>query len=762
MKNILREKKQMMIHRLRDKSFRKRYTYYYALTFMTSVLVILLANLITQQVVKEQVLLSNQKTLKQFFGLVDEKLDGMVNDAYNIVLNTKWQEFVLQGDGKSVYKKVALIDLLKETATDAYEDAFIWFPYSGRVISGINPIADSIDLRDYCDNIYQEGVVFAERIQMMQKKGALQVAFYPMNKNSDKQLFALSLNRYRSGSRNQNYVLTLVVDCSFMDSYVGEGILAEGEDAMLFNSEGELLYSHRNADMERLHEDWRSTGIYEVDRNGEKYTFLVQESEIMDGFYAIEMSHDVFYGTFSRIRNISYAGIVVSMLIGIFVICQMSRNTYRPLELVMDRFQEEMKQKFDSNRHNEFEYMHQLLDRQEENKRQSSRQTMQEQNMARRKKLLLAALEGREINEEEIDFLENHVELSEYFFGGILFLKSCGKAGWDLLSFVLNNIYEEIFEGRCRCDILSLSGSRHVIVLNLRQTELKETPEEEMERLMLSGMNFLRGNFGVAAVLGLGNICSGLYGLHNLYREAQQALEYFFLEDTELMIRYRQIQGRQLQLPFSEENQIFLRMNAFLKKEREQEENVRFFLEELIQLYGIGTETSMETVACFRYEMLNALNRIWAGSNVEYFQRQSYVLELTEVENLKIYLSRLTRVLWETGMELRENSRKRKVAEEVKQHVEENYANPNLSIASIGEEFGMQAAYLSKIFREEQGVSLLNYISNVRIAQAKCLLLESNLTINEIAEQTGFLSGNVFIKTFKKHTGTTPGKYRLE
>ena len=48
----------------------------------------------------------------------------------------------------------------------------------------------------------------------------------------------------------------------------------------------------------------------------------------------------------------------------------------------------------------------------------------------------------------------------------------------------------------------------------------------------------------------------------------------------------------------------------------------------------------------------------------------------------------------------------------------------------------------------------------MRVERAKELLLSEEYTVEAVAEKCGFLSGNVFIKSFKKEVGVTPGMYR--
>ncbi len=743
-----------------DKSFRKKYIYYYGLTFAFPIIFILLANLITQQIVREQVLRSNERTLKQFFGFVDGKIESMVGTAYDIVLNQEIQEYARFDAKEAVektYKKVNLLGVLKEyCSTDGYKDVFVWFPHSGRVLSGMNPMAESSGLTEYCTSYYMDEDALELRIQEMLNRDSVSPLFYSVNIDKYKQYFSLSLNRFRKSSKIQNYILTLVMDCSFMDNWIGEGVLGEGEDALLFSESGELLYSYRKTGMEVLPEAYRDTGVYEVEKEGELYTFLVQESKTMGGYYAVEISQDVFFEPLSRVRVISIATIFISFFVGAFVIYRMSCNTYQPLELILTQLQKETEQKFDSNRQNEFEFIAELLKKKEDNKKLDHSRKRREREEERKKALLFATLEGREVSDGEIQYLESCMVGSEKFFGGILLLKQCGKVGWDLLPFVVTNIFEELFAEKCKCDILSFSGSRHVILVSFT----KEENYEELEKLVETGINFLQQYFGIRALFGEGDISNDVWGLHNLYREAQQALEYSFLQEDETIIHFKDIKGRQMKLPFVDENPVYYIINDFLKKEKVQVNTARIFLDEMLQTYGINENASMETVSYFRYEMINALNRVWANSNEEYFKRQSYVKELTDAESLRKYVTCLEKILFETGKLFQYNRRRTGIAEQVKQYVDQNYFNPELSVTFIGKHFCMQGAYLAKIFREEYDVLMLNYISSVRITHVKKMLKESDLSINDIAERTGFLSGDVMIKSFKKLVGITPGKYR--
>lgn len=92
--------------------------------------------------------------------------------------------------------------------------------------------------------------------------------------------------------------------------------------------------------------------------------------------------------------------------------------------------------------------------------------------------------------------------------------------------------------------------------------------------------------------------------------------------------------------------------------------------------------------------------------------------------------------------------------------VEENYADQNLCINFIAEKIGNHPNYISKMFKEQTGEGVGEYINRFRIDKAKELLVQGKLTPKEIAEKTGYSNVRTFYRAFKKITGDTPGNYK--
>ena len=92
----------------------------------------------------------------------------------------------------------------------------------------------------------------------------------------------------------------------------------------------------------------------------------------------------------------------------------------------------------------------------------------------------------------------------------------------------------------------------------------------------------------------------------------------------------------------------------------------------------------------------------------------------------------------------------------------QEHLSEEVSLSVLAEEFHLSAQYISQLFKSEIGVNFLAYLTNVRMEQAKKLLLSTSVSIAEVAQQSGYADYRVFTKVFKKSEGITPSQYRRE
>jgi len=83
-----------------------------------------------------------------------------------------------------------------------------------------------------------------------------------------------------------------------------------------------------------------------------------------------------------------------------------------------------------------------------------------------------------------------------------------------------------------------------------------------------------------------------------------------------------------------------------------------------------------------------------------------------------------------------------------------------LSMKDILSKVCFSKSYLSRIFREHTGSSIMNYYMNLKIEEAKRLISEEEYSLTEISEKLKFCSIHYFSYSFKKRTGMTPSEYK--
>ncbi|MCH7982227.1 MAG: AraC family transcriptional regulator [Proteobacteria bacterium] len=94
------------------------------------------------------------------------------------------------------------------------------------------------------------------------------------------------------------------------------------------------------------------------------------------------------------------------------------------------------------------------------------------------------------------------------------------------------------------------------------------------------------------------------------------------------------------------------------------------------------------------------------------------------------------------------------------------HLHDNLHIAwtlkKLAGNVGMSRAAFSKRFKRLVGQPMFEYLTVLRVQRAKELLQETKLPLYEVASRVGYESDLAFTKTFKKHTGTTPTRFRKQ
>ena len=93
-------------------------------------------------------------------------------------------------------------------------------------------------------------------------------------------------------------------------------------------------------------------------------------------------------------------------------------------------------------------------------------------------------------------------------------------------------------------------------------------------------------------------------------------------------------------------------------------------------------------------------------------------------------------------------------------YIDANYDKP-IALAEIARASHLSASRLAHLFKEQMGVTLIEYVTGVRIEQAKELLLGTDQSCTEIGFEVGYSNQSYFTRTFKSLVGMTPRQFRV-
>ena len=133
------------------------------------------------------------------------------------------------------------------------------------------------------------------------------------------------------------------------------------------------------------------------------------------------------------------------------------------------------------------------------------------------------------------------------------------------------------------------------------------------------------------------------------------------------------------------------------------------------------------------------------------------ILQFNNIFEIKHYLLEIIKDVFSC---LKEKDIYNEPALNIIKYINEHYNSYDLSLEDISKNTFLTPAYICVIFKDFTGKTVNKYITEYRIMQAKELLKDSNIKMNDIALKVGYRDGNYFAKIFKKETGYSPSEYR--
>lgn len=283
----------------------------------------------------------------------------------------------------------------------------------------------------------------------------------------------------------------------------------------------------------------------------------------------------------------------------------------------------------------------------------------------------------------------------------------------------------------------------------------------EQDSVFLGKLKSVYKNILTSPITGISSTYKEITSLQQLYKEALEAFHVGLYLQQEVT-HYRDLENMNDTIGSS----MMKRIDQFFLERKLDLSSSESLIDELLSYSIQENLTPMKS----KYLCFKLINHVFEYVHQEFdinvetvLQEEKYLIfkqlnQLRTMEEHKVWLlekiGKLLDYLSDNQM-----SQKDKLLYEVKNYLKENFAQ-TIGLDEIAGKFHISPAYLSSLFSKNMGVTLFEYIINMRMEKAKELLRTTNYKISDISQQVGYENQRYFNQVFKKNIGTTPGNYR--
>ncbi|NQX63320.1 helix-turn-helix domain-containing protein [Paenibacillus qinlingensis] len=326
-----------------------------------------------------------------------------------------------------------------------------------------------------------------------------------------------------------------------------------------------------------------------------------------------------------------------------------------------------------------------------------------------------------------------------------------------LLKFAIQNVIEEVLRTYGLKAETSDLGSDHVVIV-LSVPDTQKLSEPDLLAILVDTKHHVLQWIKVAISIGISDPIDSAENIHHIYRMTYELTEISFITGESAI--YTPQDRKETYIKASFDGLDTEQITAFIQSIRIRDTDaLQRQLQHLFnQLQDLPAEESKLQLIQLLYVFQKSFKQLNTPGGMVGIRNQ-----LDQFNNLKEVH------LWveETLMNLIEQmsnrrTQKEDIFPEIVEYISNHLHDAMLTIDDIANHVNFSVNYLRVIFKEQNDISISDFILERRIEKVKELLLKTKWSIAEISSQSGFQSKSHFFTAFKKGTGMTPSQYRDE
>lgn len=701
---------------------------------------------------KKDLSMANQVFTRQVLYYIDATLQSIDYLVINELLNNElFKQFFEETDSGDVLLNYKIADKIKNLKQmnpliDSiylvrYHDQFV---YNGNILNGRESFTDAAFVdqmkRDAYPNQWSNLRKFREFVRMDTKS-------------------VVSLVRH-SPSNVEKGVLVVNVSTAQLQKKVLELYHNSFRFVSLFDRNGELLFDDGHS-LDTQIEDNQM-----ISAEASTYTGWVIRSGLMAG---------TLISVASTVSGFWIVLGIIAFTLGMVSILYVTRKNYKPIDELLSRihaYSHPMKPIIGGDKIDEFKVIGTALGSLMEQANGIAQQY--EDELRVRKKLFFHELlrGAPKIQLPEWSTQMRRLQMSDTFEQQLVivaeidrstdFIQAYSEHDQYLIKFVMASAFKEVMDSHRIPVWIEWTSDHQLSAIVSRPNE-----EEETNDLIYAAceqvQTWLKANLKYTVTMALGTIAEQPVDIAHSYKTALRSLQ------------YKAVLGH---------NRIIIQKDLELHTQEDRFKYVQLLLK-MIESFGIFQEKWQQCLETIFFEMkkdmlsrefiLIVLNDLICSLKKELSKmpKTDSWLEEGELERLQQAMDQFetleeiqqhfTEVLnsWFQRVEAFHNrAHLHDLLRELKQYIEQNFMNPELSLDHLGQQFRMNGKYISYVFKEEFGEKFIDFLTQIRMRQAQQWLCETDWPIQDISEKVGYVNSISFRRVFKKHAGVSPGDYR--
>ena len=321
----------------------------------------------------------------------------------------------------------------------------------------------------------------------------------------------------------------------------------------------------------------------------------------------------------------------------------------------------------------------------------------------------------------------------------------------ETISFIIKNVFEEMI-GECMKGYVFENNGLICCIVNIPK-DMIDSWENKISDIAHKANLFISSNFNFSYVAGISNIHNKISDLDAAFSEATSIFDYHSKLISTSSITYSSTREN------NSGGDLKQLENAISSGDFELS---KVITEKLLNTAN-GNEDSLRLIKTkIMFSILNKLH----SNNISDTNLINGIFEKSQLimNNNDNSFNDVTQAL-ELACDIfaQSNSKDKssstsKIVNMIKEYIDLNFTNSELNVSMVGHHFDMSPYYLSSIFKKVEGISILEYISKVRITSS-LEYLENGETLSQIAEKVGFSSSHTYIRNFGSIMNCTPKQY---